>query len=144
MKKLLPLLVAFLFGGIAFLVFDRLSTVLGEWRTIQVIKTEARTHTAELCRLYGYIDVNFKIILDGKKIYHSPDFSPAYDRPFRELIAWDESQKNIVFMAADQIIFAYNLDTKAQVPKEAFSSLVIPHYTLFDIGYEGDYLEKKR
>lgn len=144
MKKIFSLAFAFLLGGLTFLLITHLGTVFGEWRTIQVIKTEDRNHTAELRRLYGYIDVNFKIILDGKKIYHSPDFAPAYDRPFREWITWDKTRKNIIFVVTDQILFAYNLNTGAPVPAEEFSSLEIPHYTLSDIGYEGVSQEKKR
>lgn len=142
MKKALPFAATFLMGALALFLFDRVLTVFGEWRTIQVIKTADRGHTAELRRLYGYIDVNFEIHVDGRKIYHSPDFAPAYDRPFREWITWDEGRKNVVFMAADQILFAYNLDNRTSVPTKDFSSLVIPRYTLLDIGYEGEYPEK--
>ena len=142
MKKVLPFATAFLLGALALFLFGRILTAFGEWRTIQVIKTEGRDHTAELRRLYGYVDVNFEIHLDGRKIYHSPDFAPVYDRPFREWITWDEGRKNIVFLAADQILFAYNLGDHAPVPAKDFSSLIIPRYTLFDIGYEGEYPEK--
>jgi hypothetical protein len=142
MKKALPFAAAFLMGALALFVLGRILSAFGEWRTIQVIKTENRGHTAELRRLYGYVDVNFEIHLDGRKIYHSPDFAPAYDRPFREWITWDEGRKNVVFMAADQILFAYNLDDHASVPTKEFPSLVIPRYSLFDLGYEGEYPEK--
>lgn len=143
MKKFVLFIGIFVAGGIALFILQKASTVIGEWRIIQTIQTTNKAHTAELRRLYGYIDVNFQIIVDGRKVYTSPDFAPVYDRPFREWIAWDENQKNLVFIVADQILFAYNLDTHAQISKDKFDSLAIPRYTLRDLQYEGDYDGKK-
>ncbi len=142
MKKSLPLLLAFVAGTAVLLVFQTMSKFLGEWRTIQVLQTTDRKHTAELNRLYGYIDVNYKITVDGTKVYWSPDFAPRKDCAFREWITWDEKQKNIVFIAANRILFAYNLDSQAPVPQTELSSLVIPFTPLQELGFEGEFKGK--
>lgn len=137
MKKRLLLTTAFLLAVVISFYIGRLSN-LG-WSTIQILSTKDRSHTAELRRLYYYIDVNFRIVLDGKIIYRSPDFTPYDDRPFREWITWDESGKHLVFIVADQILFAYDIETDSPLSPDSFPSLKIPRYSLADIGYEGDY-----
>lgn len=136
MKKRLLLTTAFLLAVVISFYIGRLSN-LG-WRTIQILSTKDRSHTAEL-RQHYFIAVNFRIILDGKTIHRSPNFAADTDRPFREWITWDESGKHLVFIVADQILFAYDIETDTPLSPESFPSLKIPRYSLADIGYEGDY-----
>lgn len=144
MKKILPLLVAFLLGGLFFFGVSRVVDSLSTWQTIQILKTGDRSHTADLRRSFGGIDVNFKIVLDGVEIYRSPDFAPDDSRSFREWITWDEKEKALVFIVADQVLFAYSLETKMPLLPQAFPTLVIPRSSLGDLGYEGDYSQHHR
>lgn len=108
-----------------------------KWRCIQVLRTPDLEHVAKLHRLYGYIDVNFKITLDGNKIYHSRDCAPDASLPFRETLAWDASGKVLVFQLADQIVFAFDTALQRELYPGEFSALVLPVVTLDDIGFGG-------
>lgn len=143
MKKNLPKIGLFLAGALALFAVQKVATSLAEWRTIQVLQTSDRKHTAELKRLYGYIDVNFKILVDGNRVYWSPDFAPREDQTFREWIGWDEKQENLVFVVSDQILFAYNLRSGQPVPQKELSSLVIHPSSFSELGYEGDFKGEK-
>lgn len=109
------------------------------WKPIQVLESPDRTHphTATLSRLYGYIDANFKIILDGKRIYSSPDFAPNNTLAFREFMTWDDSGKILIFIVADKILFAYDTEKSQSLPSDAFTTLKLQLPTLRDLHYEG-------
>jgi len=136
MKRRLLFTTAFLLAIVISFFVGRLSN-LGR-STIQSIETEDRSHTAKL-RFHYFIAVHYQIVLDGKTIYRSPNFSAAKDRPFREWITWDESGKHLVFIVADQILFAYDIETDTPLSPDSFPALKIPRYSLGHLGYEGDY-----
>ncbi len=58
-------------------------------KTIQSKTNPNASRTATLVRHQG-IDVNFKVLVDGERVYYSPDFAPV-DFDFREQIAWDKT-----------------------------------------------------
>src|SRR5205823_12241820 len=95
-----------LLGLVCFSAF--LWLVWPSWRRIQILTTSDERHTAELYRLYNYIDVNLKVVLDGKKVFVSPDFAPDSSKAFREFITWDESGTNLILSVADSVVFAYD------------------------------------
>lgn len=126
-------LIALLFGlpVLLFVVFGP------HWRQVQELRSRDRQHIAQLERLYGYIDVDFRVSLDGKVIHRSWDCSPDDTLPFRETLAWDESGDVLVFELAGEPVFAYDVAARSEVDPSRFKSLVIPRVTLEDIGFEG-------
>ena len=111
--------------------------LIGHWERIQILETKDHAHTAKLYRLYGYIDVNFRIILDGKRIYWSPDCAPDYTLPFGETLAWDTTGKIILFRLAGETVFAYDISTGRSLAPKDFTNIQMPSVTLDNIGFEG-------
>lgn len=124
--------------GVTFFAIMIIPSMLGTWRSVQVIKTDDGGHIASLERRYGYIDVNFRIELDGEEIYRSADFSPDLGNAFLERITWDTSEKNLLFLVANQVLFAYDLVTRSPILEHSFDDLEAPRLSLSDLGYEGN------
>jgi len=108
------------------------------WRTVQVLQSADRQHVAKLDRLYGDIDTNFRITLDGEKIHHSYDCAPRETIPCRETLAWDTTGKVLVFELANEIVFAYDLPSQAEIHPSRFDEITVPTITLDDIGFDGE------
>ena len=143
MKIIKPILLILL-GSILALAISRCAGLCRRWERIQILESPGRHHVAALSRLYGYIDVNFRITLDGKRIYWSPDCAPNYSLPFRETLAWDTTGKILVFQLAGETVFAYNIDSGKPVDPKRFSTIQIPIVTLDDIGFEGRHLFREQ
>ncbi len=90
-------------------------------------------HTAKLVRTQG-IDVNFRLSVDGHRIYVSPDFSPA-DREFRAQIAWNKLSNIVVFEVAGERLFSYHADEKRSLTDSEL--LAVEFASLRDLRYEG-------
>lgn len=135
--KILRYILFILLGVVLTVALPKFARILGRWECIQILETQDHAHVAKLYRLYGYIDVNFRIMLDGKKIYWSPDCAPNYTLPFRETMTWDETGKILVFQLADQNVFAYNIMTRKVITPELLVEIKTPRITLNDIGFEG-------
>jgi hypothetical protein len=141
--KTVRLLSLILLGAALALVLPALKRdMLGYWQRIQVLRSRDRQHTAELYRLYGYIDANFEIHLDGKRIYRSPDCAPDATLPFRETLAWDVSGKVLLFQLAGETVFAYDLPAGAEISAHELCTIAVPQITLEEIAFEG--LQKVR
>ena len=136
MKILRPILFVLL-GAVLAVGLPRCGCIFGHWECIQILKARDHAHIAKLYRLYGYIDVNFRIVLDGKRIYWSPDCAPDYSLPFRETMAWDETGSILVFQLAGQNVFAYDLATREAIAPELLKGIRTPRITLNDMGFEG-------
>jgi hypothetical protein len=78
------------------------------WRPVQYLQDSTRTHKAVLERIDG-IDLNFRIKLNGKQTYWSPDFAPRRDIAFRETLLWDDSGNILIFEVGSRRIFGYNV-----------------------------------
>ena len=136
MKILRPILLVLL-GAVLAVALPRCGRIFGHWKCIQILETQDHAHTVKLYRLYGYIDVNFRIELDGKRIYWSPDCAPDKSLPFRETMAWDETGNILVFQLAGRNVYAYNLVTSEAIAPELLKGIKTPRITLNDIGFEG-------
>jgi hypothetical protein len=131
-------LILILLGAALALVLPALARgIFGHWQRIQVLRSRDCQHTAELYRLYGYIDANFEIHLDGKRIHRSPDCVPDPALPFRETLAWDVSGNVLLFQLAGETVFAYDLPSRAEISVDQFSAIEVPKVTLEDIAFEG-------
>jgi hypothetical protein len=145
-RKILTVVAVLAIVGVIFVVPVLLVLpLLGDWERVQVLQSADRRHLAELERLYGYIDVNFCITLDGKEIHRSWDCAPNATIPFRETLAWDDTGNVLVFELANEIVFAYDLPSQTEIPPSRFDEITVPKITLKDIGFEGrDELELEK
>ena len=143
MKIVRPILWIML-GVTLALAVPRCRELLGRWECIQVLESPDRTHVARLYRLYGYIDVNFRITLNGKRVYWSPDCAPDDTIPFGETLAWDSTGAILVFRLAGETVFAYDVSSGAIVEPKVFATIRVPAVTLDRIGFEGRQLLREQ
>ncbi len=109
-------------------------------KTIQSKTNPKGSHTATLVRHQG-IDVNFKVLADGERVYYSPDFAPV-EFDFREQIAWDKTGNIIILEVAGKRLFAYDAEQKRQLTD---SELLSVEYTPFsEYWYEGKLPEEQK
>lgn len=108
--------------------------------TVQNKTNPMGSHKAKLIR-HQAIDVNFRVQIDGKDIYYSPDFAPV-DFDFREQIAWDKTGNVVVLEVAGKRLFAYDAEQKRQLSD---SELLSAEYTpLYEYHYEGKLAEDQK
>lgn len=108
--------------------------------TVQTKTNPTNSHKAVLSRLDG-IDVNFKVTVDGERVFVSPDFAPV-DFDFREQVAWDRTGNIIVFEVAGKRLFAYDAEQKRQLSDNELLSV---EYTPFsEYWYEGKLPEEQK
>jgi hypothetical protein len=80
------------------------------------------------------IDVNFQLVVDGEKVYWSPDFAPV-SIDFRENLAWDTSGTRVVISVADQRIFGYDARARRPLADAELLALQLPRFR--ELGFEG-------
>jgi len=110
-------------------------------RTIQVLYSPDLDSKAILKRTDG-IDLNFTVIVNGRKVYSSPDFAPDSSIDFRERIVWDRSGNVIILEVAGKRLFGYNV--KMQKPlsdSELLSIEYAPEPEEWEYGFEGEWPE---
>jgi hypothetical protein len=113
-------------GFVAMSCFSTVSTVMTK-------RSPDRQHTAKLSRGQG-IDVNFKVSVDGSRVYHSPDFAPVR-ADFREQLVWDTDSQVVVFEMAGWRIFGYHVgERRALTDSELFK---IQFATFEELHFEG-------
>jgi hypothetical protein len=101
--------------------------------TVQSKANPNNSHKAILSRSIG-IDVNFKIVVDGERVYFSPDFAPApYD--FREQIAWDKTGNILVLEVGGKRLFAYDAEQKRKLSDSEL--LAVEYVPFFEYQFEG-------
>ena len=109
-------------------------------KTIQSKTNPKGSHKAELVRHQG-IDVNFKVIVDGERVYYSPDFAPV-EFDFREQVAWDKTGNIIVLEVAGKRLFAYDAEQKRQLSDNEL--LTVEYIPFFEYHYEGKLPEEQK
>jgi hypothetical protein len=107
---------AFLLGGI--LVYFATEPVSMFWAMFfgEEIHSEASFPGGHMARIYsawGFGDQQLVFIVDGKRVYRTPDFEPGN---VHEKIVWDPSGKIVTFIASERRIFTY--DTETQIGSE--------------------------
>jgi hypothetical protein len=78
--------------------------------TVMTKRSPDGQHTAKLTRVQG-IDVNFRVSVDGTRVYSSPDFAPV-PADFREHLIWGTNGQVVVLEVAGQRIFGYHVAEK--------------------------------
>lgn len=88
---------------------------------------------AKLVRADGF-DVLFRVKVNGKNVYTSPDFAPV-KADFREHIAWDKSGKIVVLFVAGERMFGYQaVEKRSLTDRELLNVEFTP---LKELRYEG-------
>ena len=64
-----------------------------------------RNHIARIDSAWGFGEQQLIFIVDGRRVYRTPDFAPGN---INEEIVWDESGEIVTFMALNQKIFTYD------------------------------------
>lgn len=108
-----------------------------EWRPVQTLRSTDRQHVAQLERLDGRMEVRFRVSLDGEVLHDSRGCTPHENLPFRETLAWDRSDKQLVFQLANAIVFAWDVPSQTEIHPSRFDEIDVPTITLKDIGFEG-------
>ena len=109
-------------------------------KTIQSKTNLNGSHTAKLVRHDG-IDVNFKVVVDGERVYYSPDFAPV-DFDFREQIAWDKTGNIVILEVAGKRLFAYDVEQKRQLSDDELLS--VEYTPFYEYRYEGKLPEEQK
>jgi len=106
-------------------------------RTVQILRTPNDAHKAVLKRLDG-IDLVFFVIVDGQKVYSSPDFAPNHKVNFRERITWDKTGSILILEVTDRRLFGYNADTQKVLSNiELMSVEYATEPNEWEYGFEG-------
>ena len=101
--------------------------------TVMTKRSPDRQHTATLSRVQG-IDVNFRVTIDGTRLYGSPDFAPIR-ADFREQLIWDSNSQAVFLEVAGRRIFGYHVVKKRTLTD---SELLEIHLTPFEeLRFEG-------
>jgi len=113
-------------GFVAMFYFSMVSTVMTK-------RSPDRQHTAKLTRVQG-IDVNFKVTVDGTRVYGSPDFAPVR-ADFREQLIWDTNSVAVILEVAGRRIFGYHVAEKRSLTDSELHQI---HLTRFEeLRFEG-------
>jgi hypothetical protein len=113
-------------GFAAMFYFNMVSTVITK-------RSPDRQHTAKLSRVQG-IDVNFRVTVDGTRVYGSPDFAPV-PADFREQLIWETNSQAVVLEIAGRRIFGYHVGEKRPLTDAELTKI---HLTPFEeLRFEG-------
>jgi hypothetical protein len=91
-------------------------------------------HTAKLVRIDG-IDVIFRVVVDGRRVYSSPDFAPA-SADFREQIVWSTDNNIVVLEVGDERIFGYDAIGRRELSEAELLNVQFTPFT--ELGFEGE------
>jgi len=91
-------------------------------------------HTAKLVRIDG-IDVIFRVIVDGRRVYSSPDFAPA-DADFREQIVWDADNHIVLLEVGGERIFGYDAVERRELSAAELLNVQFTPFT--ELGFESE------
>jgi hypothetical protein len=92
---------------------------------VQELKSPDSNHTARLVRNM-FIDLNFKVLVDGKLVYVSTDFPASETIPYRETLLWDESSRFVILEVLGHRLFGYDTQNETQLTGQELLSIPIP------------------
>jgi hypothetical protein len=112
-------------------------------RTIQMLNSPYGKYRAVLKRIDS-IDVNFYVIVNGKRVYMSPDFAPNSEVDFRERLVWDKTGRCLILEVTGRRLFGYNADAKKELPDAELMSIeYAPEPNEREYGFEGTWPDEK-
>ena len=134
--KVISILVAigaFIIGAALFLFWFAWTS------TLQKLDSPDQRHTAKLVRIDG-IDRNYRIDLDGVRVYDSPDFAPRRDFPFREAIYFTPDSRFLVFVVGGHRIVGIDTTSRQRLPDAELLALpALSSPKLSDYGFEAEW-----
>lgn len=140
-RKMKPLKILLGMFGVL-LVFSLLALLIGVFlrrQTLQTISSPDGRHEVRLVRQEG-IDRNYLIYVDGTRVFVSRDFAPRGDIPWYEALRWDAAGSTIVFEAAQQRLFGYEVEDRRQLSDEELLAVEIaPEPALWEYQFEGEW-----
>ncbi|MCI0349458.1 MAG: hypothetical protein L0Z53_08535 [Acidobacteriales bacterium] len=101
--------------------------------TVQTKVSPNGSYRAKLVRIDS-IDVNFKVFVDGERVYWSSDFAPVR-QDFREQINWDATGNIVVLEVGGQRLFAY--DARQKRALTAGETLAVKYPPFSEYRYKG-------
>jgi hypothetical protein len=81
------------------------------WTRMQTLESRDGDHRAELWRIDGGVDRNYRVDVDGRRVFGSDDFAPRRDIPYRETLYWDRSGRFVILEIAGHRVFGYEAAT---------------------------------
>lgn len=91
-------------------------------------------HFAKLVRIDG-IDVIFRVVVDGRQVYSSPDFAPT-SADCREQIAWTANNSVVVLEVGGERIFGYDAVERRELSNAELLDVQFTPFT--ELGFEGE------
>jgi hypothetical protein len=79
------------------------------WMHLQTLESSGRDHRADLWRIDSGVDRNYRVDVDGTKVFSSNDFAPRLDIPYRETLCWDRSGHVVILEIAGHRVFGYDV-----------------------------------
>jgi hypothetical protein len=98
----------------------------GGRRTVITKPSPDNQHVARLVR-QQWIDVNFKVSVDRKGVYRSPDFAPV-PADFREQLIWDTNSQRVILEIAGKRIFGYHAVEKRPLADSELRDFTFIHF----------------
>ena len=132
-KKLVLTLLALLSIPVLVVLFAVFSYVFLATSTVMTKRSPDGRHSAQLTRI-DTIDLNFVVSVDGKRVFHSPDFAPGRGDA-REQIVWSTDSKRVVLIVAEQRLFGFDVTENRKLTELELSRVKFP--SLKELGYEG-------
>ena len=75
----------------------------------------SKNHTATLRRMFGIVDYNLAVDVDGKRDYWSGDIWGVTEREIRANLDWDTTGRVVAFEKMGKIDFAYDAVEKREL-----------------------------
>ena len=139
MAKVVPrLLFALAIAATCWVVFSRLPEFLVP-KHLQTLQSPTGAYTAKLHRVVGFDRIYF-VSVNGKRVYHSPDFSPRTDLDFKEELTWDASGHMLILSIAGHRIFGYDAKQSRRLTDEQLLAVELaPDPPLWEYEFESEW-----
>ena len=134
----------FMFGVVSTLLAIPVGYISREltWGT-PIQNLDSQNHTATLRRLFGIVDYNLVIEVDGQRIYHSGDIWGISEQQLRAALIWDKMGRVVVFEKMGEIVFAYDAQEKRTISaNEAKSYCLSPMPASYNFEFPNSCKEK--
>ena len=109
---------------------------------VQELKSPDYKHTARLVRKM-FIDLNFKVLVDGRQVYFSPDFPASETIPYRETLLWDESSRFVILEVLGRRLFGYDTQNQTKLTEQQLMAIPIPEIRIPYLEHGGFWPENK-
>jgi hypothetical protein len=134
-NKIMSHALLFVFGILCTMLWQSFLNFVS-FRPVQYLSSPNRKYEAVLER-QDFIDLNFRVSLNGKSIYRSPDFSPNHSLAFRESLTWDDSGTILVLEVGGRRLFGYDIAQSQRLTDASLLRVKVSPVPLDKYGFEG-------